>query len=427
MKDNTNLNEKFLNYCLKGNLIGAKIMLMCGADSHYIKDGQTILEQSISKGVNPKVVKFLLETCKLDPNVYSGDDSLLVYSVKSNQLKVVKLLIEHGANVSKDLLYAIKQDNKRLVDLLVEYCEADINAHNSSGKSHLINAIEDGDLALVELLLKFGANPNTKIYLDIPAIVVATNYGNMQIVDRLLCNGANVNDTDSYGVTPLMASAKLAKADMFFMLLARGAKMNKVDWYGNTALMYANNMEVVKYLVENHCPLNADKRYTPLMFISNPEVAQYWLDHGVNIDQKDPSGQSALIGAILHRNFEMASFLLKHSANVNLQDSKGRTPLMHAARLHKNSKEFVDLLLSYNANVDAKDNEGKTTLMFAARERNKEAAETLLKAGADPKLKDYYGFTALDYSKKWGEITDETGRLLQKATIKATNKSSLDK
>jgi len=71
-------------------------------------------------------------------------------------------------------------------------------------------------------------------------------------------------------------------------------------------------------------------------------------------------------------------------------------------------------LIHAGANVNAQDRYGVTPLMQAVVGNNTTAVSTLIAAGADPKLKDFRGDTALDLARQLGRT--DIQRLLVGAT-----------
>ncbi|EAX93430.1 hypothetical protein TVAG_104750 [Trichomonas vaginalis G3] len=140
--------------------------------------------------------------------------------------------------------------------------------------------------------------------------------------------------------------------------------------------------------------------YKKCFFISTmfniPSLCEYFLSHGVNINEKDQNGKTALFIAARLNLKEIEEFLLSHGANVNEKDNVGETAL-HLAAL-TNSNETAEVLLLHGANVDEKDNVEKTALHLAAFTNSKETAEVLLLHGANINEKDKYGKTALHFA-----------------------------
>ncbi len=123
------------------------------------------------------------------------------------------------------------------------------------------------------------------------------------------------------------------------------------------------------------------------------------LKQGVDVNEKNKSGNTALMIAAANGNTEMLEILIYMAkANVNIQDCYGNTPLMWA--VVKGYKEVVNILINANADVNIQNHEGRTALIYAVGEENKDIIEMLVKADADLNIKDYKDKTALIYAKE---------------------------
>ncbi len=69
------------------------------------------------------------------------------------------------------------------------------------------------------------------------ALTVAAMSGNLRMVEILLRNGANVNAKNNEWDTPLMKAADIGHYDTAKLLLNSGSDVNTSNKYGNTALM----------------------------------------------------------------------------------------------------------------------------------------------------------------------------------------------
>lgn len=160
------------------------------------------------------------------------------------------------------------------------------------------------------------------------------------------------------------------------MLLAAGARLDDKDyWCGETPLYQAAinpNPEVLRSVLDAAGPC-----VNTLCF------------YGWN-------QSTALHGAVLHRNDEQAKMLLGAGACPNIQDGQGRTPLSLA--VEKLSRQLLKALLDAGAEVEVVDQNGWTPLHWAAWQWNPDAwefAEILLRAGACVNASDKKGRTPL--------------------------------
>lgn len=153
---------------------------------------------------------------------------------------------------------AKKGDREKIIQLLKAH--ADINARNKKGFTALALASRKGDLGIVQLLLRAGAEVNTAdSESGITPLESAVMGGHVEIAKALLDAGANVNARDTYrGRTPLHWVVRMTEGSvkkiaaqipvkksmqLLELLLARGADRTLVDNEGKTALQWAKFMK----------------------------------------------------------------------------------------------------------------------------------------------------------------------------------------
>ena len=111
------------------------------------------------------------------------------------------------------------------------------------------------------------------------------------------------------------------------------------------------------------------------------ENARKLVEQGADIEAKDPgTGASVLHYAVMRGNPEILQFLLGRGVDVNSRTRNGTTPL-HTAVLY-NRYEVAEMLLNKGAEVDAKSMSGATPLAIATAAKNRTIAELLRARGA---------------------------------------------
>lgn len=130
-------------------------------------------------------------------------------------------------------------------------------------------------------------------------------------------------------------------------------------------------------------------------------VFQALLQHpGTDLEAKAMNGNTALMMAAYKRNKPAAEALLARGARVN---QAGWTPLHYAAA--SGDEDIARLLIAKEARLDAvspKESGAYTPLMMAAREGQQGMARLLLEQGADPRLKNSEGLTAVQIAERAG-------------------------
>ncbi|MEW9097092.1 MAG: ankyrin repeat domain-containing protein [Clostridiaceae bacterium] len=96
------------------------------------------------------------------------------------------------------------------------------------------------------------------------------------------------------------------------------------------------------------------------------EILQFLLDNGVDVNDKNDDGNTALF-TVLYPN--IAEMLIENGANINERNKFGDTPLHCLAANGEESEEIITILLENGADKTIINNNGKTALDIAkARE-----------------------------------------------------------
>jgi ankyrin repeat protein len=173
-------------------------------------------------------------------------------------------------------------------------------------------------IEIVKALLARGANPNMQLTKNLPGR-----------------SGMDSGDTTlDEGTTPLMRAARAGDAAVMRALLEKGADPKLATKEGNTALMFAAG---VGYRDKNTRGLESDA-------LEGLKVA---FDTGLDINQANGKGETALHGAALRGADSLVQFLVDHGAKLDAKTKQGFTPLDIA--MGKNS--FAALPVPHDSTV----------------------------------------------------------------------------
>ena len=331
-------------------------LLSAHADVNALNQGGvTPLFLAASAG-REKIVQMLLAA---GAKVNLKDDkgrTVLNYAI-GNSPEIFQALLDAGTNPNTEdssgrtpLSYAAERDNPKVVKLLLA-AKADPNGGKLDAP--LLCAIHKQDVASAELLLKQGANPNLKGGMDWRTTIGNRTYSGDNSNDRAACTPlylavateqlsmvnlllkfkADPNDsqTDEW---PLLFSA-LSRPDILGALLDAGGKVDSHLTDGMTLLDYALDMNLSTATVET------------------------LLQHGANPNSCNSHGNTPLYYAawgVLDRN--KVALLLDHNADPNVRNDDGRTPLdiikvrlaqFSASANQASLNEIADLLRQHGA------------------------------------------------------------------------------
>lgn len=269
------------------------------------------------------------------------------------------------------LIKAVQEEDMELVKQLLEG-GADVNFQEEEwGWSPLHNAVQMNNEDMVDLLLRYGANPCLRKRNGTTPFIVAGIVGNVKLLKLFLSKGADINERDLHGFTAFMEAAVYGKVEALRFLYEKGAEVNlgrktmedqeRLKKGGATALMDAaknGRVDVLRILLE---------------------------EMGADVKARDNMGRNALIHALVNPDdsnvVAITRLLLHHGADVNVRGEKGKTPLILA--VEKKHLILVQMFLEQkHIEIDDTDKEGKTALLWAVELNLAEIAKLLCDKGA---------------------------------------------
>ena len=305
--------------------------------------------------------------------------------------KCADMLIKAGADVNRKdvlgctvLMAAVENGCVGITDLLLKN-GADVNITNPGGASALHYTTKQGSLQDVEartkcadMLIRAGADVNSKDVLGVPVLMVAVENGCEKITDLLLENGADVNITNPAGASALHYTTKQgslqdveARTECADMLIRAGADVNSKDVLGFTALMVAVE-NGIKGLSKKLISVGAD----------------------VNVSFSD--GQTVLMKAIEKKQYDAAKFMIMEGAEIKAKQLEGNTKASNKLKEALKKKKEYDFTLHLNS----RDAMRKHLMSLIP---NSNLFTVVQKLGLNPWLKKYIVFgghyeCALDYT-----------------------------
>jgi uncharacterized protein len=245
-----------------------------------------------------------------------GGLTALILAARENDLESAKLLVAAGADVNETsnsgwspLLIATNNRNYLLGKFLVEK-GADVNKANSTAFTPLYLAtdnrnIEGGDypvpkpdmdhLEFIKILLDRGADPNARVNGNTETRTIFT----MQWFYEA-------------GATAFIRAGQSGDTVLMKLLLQHGADPKAVTRNGDNALHAAGGIGWVEGVTYEWSKEQ------------NVEAIRMLLDLGLNPNDQDKEGRTALMGAAMKGRIDAIRLLVERGADLNIRDKGSR-------------------------------------------------------------------------------------------------------
>ncbi|XP_056290487.1 ankyrin repeat and SAM domain-containing protein 6-like isoform X2 [Pseudoliparis swirei] len=372
----------------------------------------------------------MLSLVPVDSTDEEGNTALQFASASGHE-NLVRFLLRKGTSVDSrnnygwtPLMQAARFGHLTVAHILLEN-GAEINGRSRLGASVLTMAARGGHTHVVKLLLESGAyaddydhlavaaeavsngnNNNScsaagfgggeggpggggREFMDITALMVASQHGHEAAVRLLLEWGSDVNFSQkTTGWGPLMVATLSGKVAVTQQLVERGSDPDRLNVLSKTAFelaMQLKQRDIKAYLdsITTVRPQTDDEKRRPDVFSALK------------------LGNSQLVKEILEED----------PTQVNSSNQEGASPLMIAAV--SGQLEVVQLMVEKNADINKQDGvHGWTALMQATYHGNKDIVKYLLGQGADVNLRAKNGYTAFDLVMLLNDPDTELVRLL---------------
>ncbi len=305
-------------------------------------------------GARPEVVGYLLSLEGNPVNKRTHDGRIyLHWATFGGKVENVRLLLEKGSEVDA-------RDSRGNTPLT-------FGATNGLTHPEIYRLFEEKGVDLAREKNPQGAN---LLLLSSPFME------KMDMMDYFLNRGISLASLDDQGNGVFNYAARRGNIALLKELVNAGVDYQTLNKQGGNAFMFAaqgtrgfdNSLEVYQYLQDLGLKANivAKDGSTPLHRIAlskvKPEILQFFIDAGANVDQQDEEGNTPFLNASFRNSLENVKILAQRSGNLNAVNHSGQSALMLA--MENNSPEVVEFLLETGAKVENRDNVGNSVAYY---------------------------------------------------------------
>lgn len=164
-------------------------------------------------------------------------------TIKRDDPAALKALLVRGFDANTldpqgqhGLMVAMREPSLKAAQALIDWPKTNVNTLNAKDESPLMLAALKGQQALVEKLIKKGADVNKTGWTPLH---YAASAGHVAIISLLLENSAYIDAESPNGTTPLMMAAMYGSQSSVKLLLQEGADPQLKNQQGLTAIQFA--------------------------------------------------------------------------------------------------------------------------------------------------------------------------------------------
>jgi len=230
-------------------------------------------------------------------------------------------------------------------------------------------------------------------------------------LDRMLvARGMNFRDPGSGRSNPLTCAVSANRIDLIDFLLDHGANVGWPNWDGSVPIFFAGTREVIEDLLRHGATLDQTGEQVQKDGSLKPVAQMTPLSTAIQSSQWDRVAMLVSMGADVHTQgglfltdvavrgpADIVTTLLDHGVDVNARGTSSETALQAAVRARR--RDRVQLLLDRGADVNARGRMGQTALHLAVEADDADMVMLLLARGADRSISNGEGITPLTQAR----------------------------
>ena len=308
-----------------------------------------------------------------------------------------------GESEQNPLIEAIDREDVPQIRFLIDKYESSVNEASDSGRTPLASAVVWGNIDIVRMLLKSGANCDSLSFFEGGNVLhYAVEHEFEEIADELTEKTVSVNERNEKGLTALMIAAANGNLAILKKLIKSKCEINCVDSNGLTPVMISvrncllgdrsdEAIQCIQELIDAEADLSVcdDDGNNALMNLTDQwdedasEVLILLIRAGCDVNCINKDGDYPLMTALeTNVRHSVLQELIQNGALVNGASGDDYTPLAHIAGSSIDTDNECSQICEILLNAGADPNKG-TPVVKAASEGRDCLVQMLLNYGSD--------------------------------------------
>lgn len=341
---------------------------------------ELFISELLKKDSDKKLLEKMLDSGEIDINEKNdAGESFLHICLSSKKQQSALWLI--SKNISLDTTafdIAINNQYHKIVKLLLNSIDIDINKKNEFGRTLLQDSVILGDHEMAKILIEHGADINSKDNKNRNVLYDAMSYNNEKFIDYILSFGnLELNNIDTSKDSILNHNSIKNNNSMASKLIDKGANPTLLDRSGKSflcrcALNGIDGLHLIHQAIEKGFDINSKIK-------DNHTILMILVDELSKLKDSDDEDRKKVIRYMLKD-------LISKGLDINAQTIENETVLFKAVRL--NDEMLVKLLLESKIDVNIQNNKKQSALVIAVYQgiESIKIIIDLLKHKADPTL-----------------------------------------